>query len=63
MRVRIDQARCTGHGRCYAVAPEEFDFDDDGFGIVRSSKVPEELQAVVRRAAAACPESAILIDP
>jgi ferredoxin len=61
MQVRIDEARCTGHGRCYAVAPQSFDYDDDGFGIVRDRVIPAEREEEVRRAASACPESAVAI--
>ena len=35
MRIQIDADLCTGHGRCYALAPELFDCDDDGHGEVR----------------------------
>ena len=34
MRVRIDEDLCTGHGRCYTLAPAVFDCDDSGFGLV-----------------------------
>ena len=30
MRVRVDDERCEGHGRCYALAPELFEPDDIG---------------------------------
>ena len=29
MRVVIDTERCTGHGRCYSLAPAVFTDDDD----------------------------------
>jgi ferredoxin len=34
MRVRIDTDKCTGHGRCYTLAPEVFGEDDEGNGTV-----------------------------
>ena len=34
MRIKIDNDRCTGHGRCYALAPEVFEPDDEGHSIV-----------------------------
>ncbi len=34
MKVAIDRNRCAGHGRCYVFAPEVFDSDDDGYGVV-----------------------------
>ena len=65
MRIRIDEDVCTGHGRCYALAPEVFTArDEDGFGVVLGDgSVPPELEARASLAAANCPEAAILIEP
>ena len=30
MKVRVDQEKCQGHGRCYALAPDLFESDDYG---------------------------------
>lgn len=27
----VDESRCTGHGRCYSVAPKLLSDDDEGF--------------------------------
>ena len=35
MGLRIDSRLCQGHARCAALAPELFDLDENGFGIVR----------------------------
>jgi ferredoxin len=64
MRLRIDAGLCQGHARCAALAPELFDLDDDGFGIVRPGRenVPDgDLQALL--AADNCPEQAIVVEP
>jgi len=73
VKVWIDPEACVGHGRCYAVAPDVFDADDQGHGLVRLAAapndlpagvpvdVPPELEAAARTGAANCPESAILI--
>ena len=61
MRIAIDSERCTGHGRCYVVAPDVCESDDDGYGVVRRELVPPEHEAVARRAAANCPEDAITV--
>jgi ferredoxin len=61
MRIALDPARCTGHGRCYTLAPQVFDADDEGCGVVRSELVPSGLEDVARRGAANCPEDAITI--
>jgi ferredoxin len=52
---------CTGHGRCYAIAPELFDCEDDtGYGVAENAGVvPSELEARAREAVSGCPEGAI----
>ena len=61
MKLIVDAARCTGHGRCYASAPDFLTYDDDGYVTVRGQvvDVPDEHVAAVREAAANCPEQAI----
>lgn len=62
MRVQIDQDRCTGHGRCYSVAPEVFDCDDDGFGQVSApEELPPGLAEQAELGRSSCPEEAISI--
>ncbi|MST34402.1 ferredoxin [Acidimicrobiaceae bacterium USS-CC1] len=62
MRVRIDQERCQGHGRCYALAPEVFAADDDGFAEVVTDPVPPGLEERTRLAARNCPEEAVVVE-
>lgn len=64
MKISIDHETCTGHGRCYALAPELFDADDEGYGLVldASGTVPLDLEDAARRAASNCPERAITLD-
>lgn len=63
MKVTIDHERCTGHGRCYALAPDVFEDDDAGYGSVRDAEpVDPDRMAAARAAALACPERAIVID-
>ena len=62
MRISIDRSVCTGHGRCYALAPAVIDADDDGFGVVvGDGVVPPDEEDRARRAAANCPEDAISV--
>ncbi len=61
MRIQIDNERCTGHGRCYALAPEVFEPDDEGHSIVLREEVPPELEAKARLGVDNCPEQAISI--
>lgn len=64
MRVVLDSELCQGHGRCYALAPDLFDSDDDGYGFVipADGVVPEGLEDAARLAADNCPEFAITIE-
>ena len=59
MKVEIDTELCHGHGRCYMLAPEVFDADDRGHGVVLVPSPPADLEAKARLAAANCPEHAI----
>ena len=62
MRVAIDAERCTGHGRCYSLAPDVFDCDDRGYGTVPDPEVPPDLEEQARTAEANCPERAVSIE-
>ncbi|HUR76948.1 MAG TPA: ferredoxin [Acidimicrobiales bacterium] len=63
MRITFDRERCQGHGRCYTIAPELFDFDDEGYAVLLvAGEVPAELHEQARLAAANCPEYAITCD-
>ncbi len=60
MRVRIDEDKCTGHGRCYTLAPTIFGCDDRGFGEVDvSGDLDAAQQREAQLAAANCPEEAV----
>lgn len=63
MRLRLDRQACQGHGRCYALAPELFDCDDEGYSVltVTGDLAPGQLEAA-QRAAANCPEFAITLE-
>jgi ferredoxin len=63
MRIRVDLDRCQGHSRCYSLAPEVFDVDDDGFAYVLiDGDVPVHLEEKATLAAANCPERAITVE-
>jgi ferredoxin len=62
MQVHIDKERCTGHGRCYAVTPEVFDSDDEGYGVVIvEGDLPEDRKHAAELAVHNCPEHAVSI--
>lgn len=62
MKVRVDDAACVGHGRCYVLAPEIYGDDDRGRCVVIQPEVPAGLEAKARLGAENCPEQAIQID-
>jgi len=61
VRVSVDEDRCQGHARCWAICPEVFDLDDEGHAVVVQPDVPAELEARAREAADNCPERAITV--
>jgi ferredoxin len=61
MRIEVDPDACTGHGRCWSLAPEAYDADDDGYCSTRGLDVPPELEEQARKGAASCPERAITL--
>jgi ferredoxin len=62
MKINYDRSACQGHNRCYSLAPELFDVDDDGYAILRvDGEIPAELEGKARLAADNCPEYAITI--
>jgi ferredoxin len=62
MQVVIDDEKCQGHGRCYALAPTVFDPDDLGQGtVLNEGAVAAEDEEKARLAAANCPELAITV--
>ena len=63
MKVSVDLDRCTGHGRCYELAPEVFEDDEAGYCVLRMTEIPPELEQQARRAEGNCPEAAIRLEP
>ena len=61
MKAHVDLEKCCGHGRCYALCPEVFDEDEEGYPVVFDKPIAPELESRVRQAAANCPEVAIAI--
>lgn len=64
MKLTIDAEMCTGHGRCYTLAPQLLSDDEEGFVRERGEAVdiPPDHEDAARSAALSCPEGAISID-
>jgi ferredoxin len=62
VQVKVDQSKCQGHNRCYAIAPELFDVDDLGNAFeIGDGVVSPQLVEKARLAVVNCPEYAISI--
>jgi ferredoxin len=60
-RVAVDAERCTGHGRCYTLAPDVFDADDVGHCVVLAEEVSGDLEKQAVAGEQNCPEQAITL--
>ncbi len=64
LQLSVDAKLCRGHGRCYTVAPDLLEDDEDeGFVTVRGQTidVPVDQADAARNAAGSCPERAIAL--
>jgi ferredoxin len=63
MHIVFDREKCQGHGRCYALAADLFDADDEGYAVVVvSGELTEDQVTMAQLAADNCPEFAISVD-
>ena len=60
--LRVNPIACTGHGLCAELLPEIIELDPWGYPILMSATVPGGLVMHARRAAAACPTLALLLN-
>jgi ferredoxin len=61
-RLRVNPVICEAHGICAELFPERITMDPWGYPIIATQPVPDELLGHARRAVAACPTLALLID-
>jgi len=59
VKVRVDLAKCVGHGRCYVLAPDVFSEDERGHCVLLEETVPPEHAQQARLGQENCPEGAI----
>ena len=65
MKVRVDEAKCEAHGRCYDFYPELFERGAKGKSVALMNDVPEDDPDLMRAAEAAsmmCPAGAIVVE-
>jgi ferredoxin len=62
MKLEFNRDACQGHNRCYLLAPELFDVDDDGYAIALfEGPIPPDLEKKAQLCADNCPEFAITV--
>lgn len=61
-RLRVNPIMCKAHGMCAELLPELIVLDPWGYPTLAEQMVPPELRQHARRAAAACPTLALIID-
>ena len=60
MKIMYNRDACQGHNRCYMLAPELFDVDDEGYAILLiDGAVPDEHKEKAQLTVDNCPEYAI----
>lgn len=62
MKVRLERAKCAGHAQCYAVDPDLFPIDDDGYSVLEPHAVDPADEQAIRDGVACCPELALIIE-
>ena len=62
MKITVDEEKCMGHARCFAVNEDLFPLDDEGYSSLRAEgpvDMPDTCEADVESAISLCPERAI----
>lgn len=59
MKVIVDQDLCIACGACIDIAPEIFDWNDEGLSHAIVDEVPEDKEDLAKEAIESCPTEAI----
>lgn len=60
--IRVNPIDCRAHGMCAELLPEMIRLDPWGYPILDGHPVPDDILGHARRAAAACPTLALLVE-
>ncbi len=60
--LRVNPIACEAHGLCAELLPERITLDDWGYPIIDERPLPPALLEHARRAVAACPTVALLLE-
>jgi ferredoxin len=62
LRLLVDWVSCDGQGLCAELLPEAITLDEWGYPVIDSRPLARELEPLARRAVAACPKLALLVE-
>lgn len=62
MRIIVHREKCQGHARCWAMAPDVFDLDDEGYVVAGDIAVAPDREQDAWRGAKSCPERALDVE-
>jgi ferredoxin len=62
LTLRVNPIACVGYGMCAELLPEAIELDRWGYPIVSAPQIPRPLAGYARKAAAACPTMALLVE-
>ena len=60
--IRVNPIACQAHGLCAELLPERITLDEWGYPIIDQAPISADLDDHARRAAAACPTLALLLE-
>jgi len=61
-RLVLNPVKCVGHGLCAELLPERISLDDWGYPIIDHKPIAPSLEEHARRAVAACPTLALVLE-
>ncbi len=60
--LRVNPIACEAHGLCAELLPERITLDEWGYPVIDTESIPDQLLDHARRAVAACPTMALLLE-
>jgi len=61
-RLIVNPITCVAHGMCAELFPERITLDEWGYPIIDPTPIPPALESHARRAVAACPTLALILE-
>jgi ferredoxin len=62
MKVHLERSKCAGHAQCYAVDPDLFPIDEEGYSTLQDHDVAAGDEQATRDGVNACPELALILE-